>query len=129
MDNMSRESEWQPAIRSARTEPAGTTVLGTRKIYSSEFMGLEVSNTYVANVAEENQRVVYETTPHSTIQATAAFTWEPVERGTKLTMSVEGRPTGVLRLIPRDLMERAYEKEIIETLRLLKSRMESEAGT
>jgi carbon monoxide dehydrogenase subunit G len=125
MDDVSRESEWQPAIRSARAEPEGPTAVGTKKHYVSEFMGREVKNTYVTTVFEKNRRVVYETTPQSTVQATASFTWESTGRGTLVTMSVQGEPKGVLRLVPRGVLDRVYQKEIQETLTRLKSCLES----
>jgi len=125
MDDVSREREWQPAIRSARVEPEGATAVGTKKHYSSEFMGREVKNTYVTTVFEKNRRVVYETTPQSTVQAIASFTWESTERGTLVTMSVLGEPKGVLRFVPRGVLDRVYQKEIKDTLTRLKSCLEA----
>ncbi len=125
MDDVALETEWQPAIRSARAEPPGQTGVGTEKHYISEFMGREVKNTYVAKVFEKNRRVVYETTPKSTLQGTATFTWERVESGTLVTMSVDGEPRGVLRLLPRGVLDRFYQNELEATLHRLKNRLES----
>jgi hypothetical protein len=125
MDDVSREVEWQPAIKSARAEPPGQTGVGTKKHYTSEFMGREVKNTYVTKVFEKYRRVVYEATPKSTIQGTATFTWEPAEKGTLLTMSIRGEPKGVLRLVPRGVLDHFYQSELETTLQRLKKRLES----
>jgi carbon monoxide dehydrogenase subunit G len=125
MDDVSLEQEWQPAIRAARAEPEGPTAVGTKKIYTSEFMGREITNTYIAVVSEQNRRVVYDTTPDSAVKATASFTWEPVEGGTVVSMTVDGQPKGVLRFVPRGVLDRFYQQEIEATLQRLKSRLES----
>ena len=127
MDDVPLEPEWQPAIRTARAEPPGPTAVGTKKFYTSEFMGREIKNTYVAVVAEQNRRAVYETTTDSAVQATASFTWEPVEGGTVVSMALEGQPKGVLRFVPRAVLDRFYQQESEATLARLKSRLESTA--
>ena len=129
MDNVALEIEWQPAIKAARAEPSGQTGIGTKKHYTSEFMGREVKNTYVTKVFERNRRVVYETTPKSTIHSTATFTWEPVETGTLVTMSIDGEPKGVLRLLPRGVLDRFYQNELEATLQRLKKRLEANGAT
>ncbi len=125
MDDVSREREWQPAIKSARVEPEGATTVGTEKHYTSEFMGREVRNTYVAKIFEKNARVVYETTSKSAISATASFAWDEVDGGTKVTMSITGEPKGILKLIPRGVLDKVYEQEIKGALRRLKERLET----
>lgn len=129
MDNVALEVEWQPAIKSARAEPEGQTGVGTKKHYTSEFMGREVKNTYVTKVFEKNKRVVYETTPRSTIQGTATFTWDPAENGTLVTMSIDGEPKSVLRLLPRGVLDRFYQSELETTLQRLKKRLESNGSS
>ena len=124
MDDVSRESEWQPAIRSARAEPEGPSAVGTKKHYVSEVMGREVKNTYVTKVFEQDKRVVYETTPDSTVRATASFTWERTASGTLVTMSLQGEPKGVLRFVPRGVLDKFYQQEIEATLKRLKSCLE-----
>ena len=127
MDDVSREREWQPGILDARKEPPGPTGIGTRKSYVSEFMGRRIENTYVTRVFEANRQVVYETTPDSVLQAQAELRWEPVGSGTRVSMSFDGKVRGPLRLIPRQMLETVYKKELERTLGLLKARLETSA--
>ena len=53
MDDISREQEWQPSLRSAEQDPPGPSREGTKKRYVSEFMGRELRNTYVVTEAVE----------------------------------------------------------------------------
>ena len=125
MDDVSRESEWQPSIKEAFKEPPGPTAVGTRKIYISEFMGRRIQNTYVTREFGQNRRVVYETTPDSVLQARAELSFEPAGASTRVTMAFEGKVTGPLRLVPRRLLEKVYREELEATLTLLKTRLES----
>ena len=125
MDDVSREREWQPGIVEAGMDPPGETGVGTRKWYVSEFMGKKIRNTYVTKVFEPNQRVVYETTRDSVLQARAELRWEPVGSGTRVTMSFEGKVGGPLRFVPQRVLEGVYKKEFETTLKLLKERLES----
>ncbi len=125
MDDVSREREWQPGILDARKEPPGPTGIGTRKSYVSEFMGRRIENTYVTRVFEPDRQVVYETTPDSVLQARAELRFESVGSGTRVTMSFDGKVRGPLRLIPRQMLETVYKKELEKTLDLLKARLES----
>ncbi len=124
MDDVSRESEWQPNIVEAYQEPAGRTAVGTRKRYLSEFMGRRIENTYVTTAFEPNERVVYETTPDSALRAKVELRWRSVPSGTEVTMTFAGKVTGALRLIPGRLLERAYRNELETALGLLKERLE-----
>lgn len=127
MDDVSRESEWQPNIREARKDPTGETIVGTRKIYLSEFMGRRIENTYVTRVFERDVRAVYETTPDSVLQARAELLWEPESGGTRVTMRFRGKATGPLRFVPARVLEGVYKKELESTLDLLKKQLETEA--
>jgi hypothetical protein len=126
MDDVDRESEWQPSIREASKEPVGATTVGTRKRYVSELLGRRIQNTYVTTVFEPNRRVVYETAPGSVLRATAELRFDEVEGGTRVVMAFEGGVTGALRLIPRPILDRAFREELESTLRLLKTRLESD---
>lgn len=125
MDDVSREPEWQPNIRTATQEPAGPTTVGTIKRYTSEFLGRDVTNVYRTTVYEPDRRVVYETTTDSTLQARAEIRFDEVADGTRVTMAIEGKPTGVLRLIPRSVLERTYAQELETTLARLKKILEA----
>ena len=124
MDDVSREPEWQSNIVEAYQEPPGPTTVGTRKRYLSEFMGRRIENTYLTTTFEPNERVVYETTPGSALRAKVELGWRSVPSGTEVTMTVAGKVTGALKLIPRRLLERAYRNELETALGLLKERLE-----
>jgi carbon monoxide dehydrogenase subunit G len=125
MDDVSREREWQPGIVEARKEPQGPTGVGTRKHYVSEFMGRRIENTYVTRVFEPDAHAVYETTSGSVLQARADLRWESVGSGTRVTMGFEGKVGGPLRFVPQRMLEGVYRKELENTLKLLKERLES----
>lgn len=124
MDDVAREKEWQPGIMQAFKEPAGETSVGTRKRYISEFMGKRIENIYVTKVFEPNERVTYESTPDSVIRATVDLRFESSDGSTKVTMAVQGKPTGVLRFIPQAMLEGAFRKELEGSLGLLKKQLE-----
>jgi len=124
MDDVAREKEWQPGIMEASKEPAGDTSVGTRKRYISEFMGRRIENTYVTKLFEPNKRVTYESTPDSVIRATVDLRFESLDGSTKVTMAVQGKPTGVLRFIPQGILEGAFRKELEGSLGLLKKQLE-----
>jgi len=127
MDDVTREHEWQPSLASASQEPPGPTGLGTRKSYSSTFMGRRVENTYVVTALDPGVRVVYETTKDSAIRARSEISWESVGSGTRVTMTIVGEPGGALRLLPKAVMQRAFGKELENALARLKERLESRA--
>ena len=127
MDDVDREQEWQPGIREASKDPPGATEVGTRKRYVSEFLGKPIENTYVTSAFDPNRRVVYETTPDSVLKARVELTFDSVDSGTRVTMQVQAKPTGVLRFIPKAILESTARKELEASLALLKKKLESQA--
>lgn len=127
MDDVSREHEWQPNLRSAEQEPPGPTTVGTRRHYVSDFMGRPIKNSYEVTAYEPNQRVTLESMPGSTVSAVNEILWAREGTGTRVTMSVEGKPTGVLRFVPGAMLEAAFREQVKESLSLLKQRLESGA--
>ena len=49
---------------------------------------------------------------------------EPVGGGTRVTMLVQGKPAGVLRFVPKKVMEKVYQAELAASLERLKARLE-----
>ena len=125
MDDVAREPEWQPGIVEAHKDPPGDTTVGTRKRYVSEFMGKRMENTYVTTRFEPNVRVSYETTTGSVLQAKVQLRFEEVGEGTRVTMGVTGKATGVLRFVPKSVLEGVFQKELESSLSLLKKKLES----
>jgi uncharacterized membrane protein len=128
MNDVSREHEWQPQLRDAEQIPAGPTRVGTRRRYESEFLGKRLKNTYIVRVYEPEVRVVLESTSDSAVQARTEILWQTSGDATRVTMSMEGTPSGVLRFVPRAVLESAFAKEIRDALRRLKQRLESADG-
>ena len=126
MDDVSREHEWQPNLRAAEQEPPGAAAVHTRRHYVSDFMGRSVKNSYEVKAYEPNQRVVLESMPGSMVSAANEILWSSEGSGTRVTMSVEGAPTGVLRFVPGALIEAAFREQMKESLSILKQRLESE---
>ena len=125
MDNVEREPEWQPGIQEASKEPPGPTAVGTRKRYVSEFMGNRIVNTYVTKAYEMDRHVTYETTKDSVLRARVDLSFRTVDGGTEVTMAVTGKATGVLRFVPKTLLEGVFRKELESSLSLLKTKLEA----
>ena len=124
MDDASREHEWQPNLRSAEQDPPGPTQVGTRKKYVSRFMGREVKNTYVVTELDPGRRIVCRTERDSAIEARSEVTWEPEGPGTRVTMTIQGKPKGFLKFVPKRALELAYREELEAALRRVKDRLE-----
>lgn len=128
MDDVSREKEWQPNLRSAEKSPAGPTRAGTEKRYENRFLGRKVKNTYVVQEFERDRRIVYETTGKSAISVRSEFEWETVGEGTRVTIFVAGKGRGALKFIPQKVLEAAFAQELEASLERVKERMEAGAG-
>lgn len=124
MDDVKRERDWQPALRSASKEPPGRTEVGTRKSYESEFLGRRVRNTYKVVELEPMRRVVQKTLPGSSAEIWSEVRWDPHPDGTRVTLTVDARPAGILKLIPRAFLESATRRELEESLDRLRRELE-----
>ena len=127
MDDISREGEWQPSLRRAEQDPPGPSRVGTRKRYESEFLGRELRNTYVVVELVPGRKVVCETTKDSAVNARTEVTCEPSGNGTKVTMVIEGKPRGFMKLMPATVLEATYRKELTSALARLKVSLEDGA--
>jgi carbon monoxide dehydrogenase subunit G len=127
MDDISREREWQPSLQSAEQHPPGPSRVGTKKRYVSEFLGRELRNTYVVVEVEQGRRLVCETTRDSAVNARTEVTCEPSGNGTKLTMVIDGKPRGFMKLMPATVLEATYRKELTSALARLKGLLEKRA--
>ena len=67
LDNIDEEMTWQPNPREVEQIPPGPSVVGSKKRYVSEFMGKRVENTYEVVEMGPGWRVVYQSTPDSTL--------------------------------------------------------------
>lgn len=124
MNDVSREHEWQPHLVEAAQEPPGRSAVGTLRRYRSRFMGRPVENTWVIRAWEPGRRLVMETTVDSALEATSEVLWDAVPEGTRVTMSVEGKPKGAFRFVPPKLLEATMRKETDAALARLKERLE-----
>lgn len=125
MDDVGREKEWQPNLRSARQEPIGPTRVGTRKHYASDFLGRRVENTYRIVELDPARRVVQETQPGSSAKVRSEVRWEAVPGGTEVTLTVDATPSGLLKLLPATVLEAATRKEMQDSLERLKRILEN----
>jgi uncharacterized protein YndB with AHSA1/START domain len=124
MQDIDREREWQPNLREARQVTQGEPGVGTERRYVSEFMGKRFANAYVNTVFEPNRRVAYESTPDSDTQASGEITWEEIEGGTRVTMRVQAEVGGLLRFVPKAIVESVGKKELMDALGRVKQRLE-----
>ena len=124
VDDVSRELEWQPTLRVAGQEPPGPTQIGSRKRYESWFLGRNIENTYVVTEFEPGRRIVCETEKGSAVDARTEVVCEAAGTGTRITMSIDGKPRGALRFVPAKVLEATYRAELDGALARLKERME-----
>ena len=124
MDDIHREREWQPAIRSVEQTPPGAQRVGTVRRYESSFMKKKLVNVYVNRVYEPNRRVVYGSTEESHLQATGDITFTSVPGGTCVTMILDVQPPKIMRLVPKGVFDKASRKELRESLNRLKLNLE-----
>jgi uncharacterized membrane protein len=124
MDDVSREREWQPGLVSARQDPPPPTRVGTTKRYVSDFMGRRLENTYRILELEPGRRVVQETLPGSSAKVRSEVIWEAIPEGTRVTLTVDATPSGLMRLLPAAVLEAATRKEMHDSLQRLKSILE-----
>lgn len=125
MQDIDREKEWQPNLLEAEQTPAGAARVGTRRRYVSDFMGKRFENTYVYTVYEENRRVAYETAAESDSLSRGEVRWDEADGGTRVTMRVDAEMPGMLRFVPKSLIEGLARKELRETLERVKEVLES----
>ncbi len=125
MDDVARESEWQPNIRKAELIPADRAPgVGSKKRYQSEFLGRTLENTYVIRTYEPNRKIVYESTPDSAVTARAEIDFEAQDGGTRVTMAFQGKTGGLLRLVPSAVIESVLRGELRASLARLKTLLE-----
>lgn len=127
MDDVDREMEWQPSLRSAAKSPPGDTKVGTRKIYESEFLGRRVKNVYEVIEFDPGRRVVQQTMAGSSAKIWSEVRWSDHPEGTLVTLTVDAEPQGILRLIPRQFLESATRTELEGSLEKLRRAMERSA--
>lgn len=125
MQDIDREREWQPNLREAEQSPEGEPRVGTRRRYVSEFMGKRFENVYINTVYERDCRVAYKSARESDTQAQGEITWEAVDGGTRVTMSVTIEVGGMLRFVPKSLIVSLGTKELEDALARAKARLES----
>jgi carbon monoxide dehydrogenase subunit G len=121
MGNIENEREWQPGVRQAEQIPPGPQRVGTRRRYVTSFLGKKFKNEYVNTIYERPYHVVYESTPESDLQAMGDITVQAVAGGTLVTMRIEVGIPRALKLVPRKMVEKASQKELVSSLQRLKS--------
>jgi hypothetical protein len=125
MNDVSSEHEWQPHLVEAEQTPPGPTKVGSRRRYVSRFLGKELTNTYIVTIWEPDHRLVCESTQDSVLQVVSEVRWAEADGGTRVTMALEGSPTGPFKFVPRAMLESTFESEVNTALTHLKERLEA----
>ena len=126
MDDIEREQEWQPNLRSASQEPQGPVGVGTLKRYTSTFLKKDVHNVYRVTAYEMYVRTTYESIPESDTHAKAEILWEQVPEGTRVTWTIDATPGRALKLMPKKALEMKSTRELERMLENLKARLEGD---
>lgn len=125
MDDVSLERRWQPHLLSARQDPPGPSRVGSRKSYTSDFMGRRLENVYRVVELDPARRMVQETEPGSSADTRMEVAWEAIPDGTRVTITVAMHRKGFLRFVPSSTLETTGKKELAAGLDRLKRVLES----
>ena len=116
--------EWYVNIKSIewRTEPP--LAVGSEMDFVAQFLGRRISYTYRVTELVPAKRLVM-STAQGPFPMETTYTWEPVERGTRMTLRNTGEPSGFARL-GAGVMVQAIRRSTTKDLARLKAILESD---
>jgi uncharacterized protein YndB with AHSA1/START domain len=115
--------EWYVNITSIewRTEPP--LAVGSQMDFVAQFLGRRISYTYRVTELVPAERLVM-STAQGPFPMETTYTWEPVERGTRMTLRNTGEPSGFAR-VGAGVMAKAIRRSTTKDLARLKAMLES----
>jgi uncharacterized protein YndB with AHSA1/START domain len=115
--------EWYVNITSIewRTEPP--LAVGSEMDFVAQFLGRRISYTYRVTELVPGERLVM-STAQGPFPMETTYTWEPVARGTRMTLRNTGEPSGFAR-VGAGVMAKAIRRSTVKDLARLKAILES----
>jgi uncharacterized protein YndB with AHSA1/START domain len=116
--------EWYVNITSIewRTEPP--LAVGSQLDFVARFLGRRIGYTYRVTELVPARRLVM-STAQGPFPMETTYTWEPIERGTRMTLRNTGEPSGFAR-VGAGVMEKAIRRSTTKDLARLKAILESD---
>lgn len=122
----SNAPEWYANIRSVewRTDPP--VAVGSEMDFVARFLGRTLSYTYRVVDLVPGERLVMETA-QGPFPMRTTYTWEPADRGTRMTLQNTGSPAGFGK-VAAPVMEAAMRRATTKDLARLKAVLECGRG-
>ena len=121
--SMENYTKWQSDVDSVHMDEGPDNTVGSRYTEVRKFLGKEMKTTLEITAFKENEtwaaKVIKGPVPYE-----VTITYEPVPEGTKITMLVEGEPTGFFKLAEKMVannLEEGLEKDFAALKKLLEA--------
>lgn len=121
--------EWNPGLVEV-TAPEGPLQAGTRIREVFKFLGRRIESTFEVVEYEPNRQVTFRTVA-GPIPMTGTQTYEPVDGGTRLTISGEGEAGGFFKLaepVVAQMTRRQFQTSIDNLKDLLEAQIPAPSG-
>ncbi len=90
--------DWQSNAIAAKLEPEGVPQVGSTMVIKREMMGRKLDNSHKITLFEPPSRMCY-TQTIGRMEAVGCMRFEAEGSGTRVTITFEGEPRGIMRLV------------------------------
>lgn len=90
--------EWQSSALAAKLEPEGAPQVGSTMFIKRKMMGRKLDNYHEITIFEPPNRMCY-TQSIGSMEAVGCMQFEAEGSGTTVTITFEGEPKGIMRLV------------------------------
>ena len=115
--------DWYGHIESVEWQTEPVVRVGARAAYLATFLGKRLAYTYEILEYEPGTRLVMRTT-ESPFPMETAYTWEPVDGGTRMTLRIQADPSGFSKLVTPFIVGNA-RRAIADDLESLRTLLEA----
>jgi uncharacterized membrane protein len=109
MANFENDPQWQTAVSEAKKISDGKIGVGSTFRYITQFLNKRIDTTGKITEYNPYSNMSYETISGN-LSIKGIYTFEPTEKGTKVTKTVEANLTGFFKLAESMVIKRAKEK-------------------
>jgi uncharacterized protein YndB with AHSA1/START domain len=114
--------EWYANIRSVEWRTSPPVAVGSRMDFVAHFLGRRLAYTYEVVEMVPGERLVM-ATAQGPFPMRTTYTWDPVDGGTRMTLTNTGEPAGFAR-VAAPVMELAMRRATSQDLARLKAILE-----
>jgi uncharacterized membrane protein len=114
---------WYVNIESVRWQTPPPVQVGSRMDFVASFLGRRIEYTYEVAELVPGERLVMRTA-QGPFPMQTTYTWEPADRGTRMTLRNNGAPGGFAR-VATPVMALAMRRAMTKDLAALKRRLET----